>query len=98
MIEHNEYKVKPGVYEHYKINADGKHPVYVVENIGNWVQVHGVWTKLQDPLVIYRNLEHQFEEVNGKPTWVIKNFMRPLSEFTSTVEVNGERVPRFKQK
>lgn len=96
MLEHSQFHVKPGAYEHYKTNADGSHPIYVVENIITHHQQEGVWVKLQDPFVVYRNLDQQFENINGTRTWVIKTFMRPLSEFTSDVEVNGQLVKRFK--
>lgn len=97
IIEHNQFGLRPGPYEHYKINADGSHPIYVVENIVTHVWKKGIWFKLQDPYVIYRNLENQYEEVNGTRQWVIKSFMRTLSEFMGeAVGADGKKVKRFK--
>lgn len=93
MLEHNQFGIKPGTYEHYKGG------IYVVENILTHEKpiAEGAWTKMHDPLVIYRNLEQQFESVNGTKQYVIKTFARPLTEFLATVEIDGVSVKRFKR-
>lgn len=87
MLEHNQYEIKPGPYQHYKGG------IYIVENILTHHKVEGVWTKIQDPLIIYRNLEAQYEAINGdKPVMVIKTYCRTFVEFHEVID----GVPRFK--
>ena len=51
---------------------------------------------LPDPLVIYRYLEGQYEEVNGQKTLVIMTFSKKLSEFMGDkVFEDGSAVKRF---
>jgi hypothetical protein len=99
MNEHNQFSIKPGTYEHYKVNTDGKHPIYVLENIITHREVNGVWTKFQDPLVVYRNLEPQYESINdasGQKSLVIKTYQKPISEWLETTEVDGKTIRKYK--
>lgn len=86
MLEHNQYHIKPGAYKHYKGG------IYIVENILTHHKVEGVWTKLHDPLVIYRNLDAQYESINGKaPVMIVKTYCRTFLEFFEVID----GVPRF---
>lgn len=92
MIAKNQFNIEPGVYEHYKGG------LYVVETILTHMKNEegGDWIKLQDPLVIYRNLEAQVESINGVSKYVIKTYARKLSNFTGTVVVDEKTIKRFK--
>lgn len=93
MLLKNQYDLEPGVYELYKGG------LYVVETILNHMKNEdgGDWLKLQDPWVVYRNLEPQVEKLNGRDTFVIKTFGMRLSKFKGDVSVNGKTMKRFKE-
>lgn len=76
MLENNKLGIKPGVYSH--ISTGG---IYVVMTAVTHVKKGGIWFKLPDPYVVYRNLETQYEEIDGKKTEVMKHYMKKLSEF-----------------
>jgi hypothetical protein len=96
MLIKNQFKLEPGPYEHYKQNTDGSHPIYVVESMVTHMELNGVWTKLQDPLVVYRNLEPQWHETpTGGKTQLLKHFARPFSEFTSMVNIGTPEEPKM---
>lgn len=59
---------------------------------GNFYEVLGVarHSETLDELVVYRAL-YDSEEFGKNALWV-----RPLKMFLEEVEVNGQRVPRFK--
>lgn len=93
MLEHNQFGLKPGAYQHYKGG------IFVVENVLTHQEEdpEGPFMKLQDPLVIYRNLEQQFETLNGgNPKQIIKTYSMPISLFMGNVMVSGELIKRFK--
>lgn len=92
MLDNNQFKLKPGVYEHYKGG------IYVVENIVTHEanEDGGDWIHLQDPKVIYRNLDAQYATINDVRQQIIKTFSKRLSEFTGWVEIDGEKVQRYK--
>lgn len=54
---------------------------------GNDYEVIGVarHSETEEPMVVYRTLYGNYD------LWV-----RPLSMFTETVEINGEAIPRFR--
>lgn len=93
MIYNNQFDLNPGVYEHYKGG------LYVVESILTHTKLEpgGDWQKLQDPWVIYRKLEPEYDSINGGPVqMVVKTYSNTLSRFKAMVEVDGKLVPRFK--
>jgi len=90
MLEHNQFGLKPGVYKHFK------GPMYVVENIITHKDINGIWTKMVDPIVVYRHLEQAYEEVDGQKKMIIQTFQKKLSEFMSDkVLDDGTTVVRF---
>lgn len=93
MLIKNQYHLEPGVYESYKGG------LYVVETILNHMKNEdgGDWIKMQDPLVVYRNLEAQVEKLNGVDTFVIKTFGMRLSRFKGEVSIDGKTMKRFKE-
>lgn len=90
MLENNQFGVKPGPYEHYKGG------IYILRNIVTHHKLDGAWTHIQDPWIVYEHLEPKYEEVNGVMQQVQKSYMRRMSEFTAEVEVDGQKVKRFK--
>ena len=86
----NEFNLEPGVYHHYKGG------IYVVTDIVTHMDnpTIGHMEPLQDPLVIYRDIDAIVKHVNGKPSQAHQVYARPLSEFTGIVSIG---VKRFKQ-
>jgi hypothetical protein len=76
MLENNQFNIKPGVYRHHT-------GLYKVTQIVTHRKIEAVWTKLQDPDVIYEHLEAQYDYVNGgeNKVMVIKCYSEPLSNF-----------------
>lgn len=91
MLENNQFGIKPGPYKHYK------GATFIVENILTHQEEdqEGPFIKLQDPLVIYRDLEYQFESLNGVKQLVIKTYSMPLSLFAGNIMVDGNMGLRF---
>ena len=86
----NEFNIEPGVYRHYKGG------MYVVTDIVTHMDnpTTGRMEPLQEPLVVYRDLEAIVKHVNGKPRQAHQVYARPLSEFTALVDSG---LKRFKQ-
>jgi hypothetical protein len=77
----NEYKLMPGVYQHYKGG------MYVVTELVTHLEgADGVMQPLPDPLVCYRDLDTTKEH---------KVYARPLSVFTAIVPHNDKTVATF---
>lgn len=84
----NEFNLEPGVYQHYKGG------IYVVTDIVTHMDnPTGHMEALQDPLVIYRDIDAIVKHVNGKPRQAHQVYARPLSEFNALVDSG---VKRFK--
>lgn len=88
----NEF-IEPGTYEHYKGG------IYVLLDVVTHMenQTKGKIEKLQDPLVVYRDLIPMVEHVEGKAIVPHKRYCRTLSEFKATVTHDGKSVKRFKK-
>jgi hypothetical protein len=89
----NEYDITPGVYVHYK---GGK---YVVTDLITHLEnsAKGQMEKLEDPLVVYRDLERPTGIVKDKRQAIQQVYARKLSEFTALVisERHEQPVKRF---
>lgn len=91
MNSKNEY-IEPGTYEHYKGG------MYVVMEVITHMENPdiGKMDKLQDPLVVYRDLIPVPDHVNGKPEKEpYKRYARKLSEFQEKVLHNDQTIKRF---
>lgn len=78
----NEYKLMPGVYQHYKGG------LYVVTELVTHMEgADGEMEYLPDPLVCYRELDATSKDH--------KVYARPLSVFTATVPHNDTTVEAF---
>ncbi len=87
----NEYDLEPGVYQHYKGG------LYVVTDLVTHMDnpATGKMAKLQDPLVVYRDLQAIQRHVKGRVQMAHQVYARKLSEFNSMVTHNELPTKRF---
>lgn len=76
--EHNEFELKPGVYE--LLSAT----VVVTDIITHTIDPKtGGLSTLPEPLVVYRDLSVPVRDIGGKPTQVHERTTVPISYFKS---------------
>lgn len=89
----NEY-IEPGPYQHYKGS------MYVVLTIVTHLENSETnkMEPLQDPLVVYRDLENVPRHIKGKMSRdYTQHYARKLSEFNATISGPNGPVKRFTQ-
>lgn len=92
MNQINEFNFEPGTYRHYK---GGYYVALDLITHADDVQT-GKMEPLQDPLVVYRDINALVQHVNGRPTIPHRRYARALSEFTGMAELpNGDLTKRF---
>jgi hypothetical protein len=88
MLVHNQFKLQPGTYQHWKNKS-----IYVVTAIVTHMEDHTTHHMVEqaDPLVVYRDLEQAHAEIGGVKKQIIKVYARRLSEFTEVMEGGVKR-------
>lgn len=77
----NEFHLEPGVYRHHKGN------LFVVTNIITHMDnAEGHMEPLQDPVVVYHDLENVVRHVNGRAQFAHQVYAHPLSQFVQKFE------------
>lgn len=88
MLVHNQYNIQPGTYQHWKNKK-----LYVVTDLVTHLEdpEQHIMVEQTDPLVVYRDLEWNYELIGNTRKMVQKTYARRLSEFNELMEGGVKR-------